>query len=59
MEEIEKLAIEIETLKFELDEYLDNPTKTKSKAIRLQLGELKKKITGYRRILVDLDSDGY
>jgi len=56
IKELQKALIELLT---DVNIYDENPTKTRSKAIRLQLGELKKKVTDIRKELVELDSKGY
>ena len=59
MEEIIKLQDEIEKLSDNLYDFIERPNKSKSKNLRLELGEVKKKITDYRKILMDLDKAGY
>ena len=59
MNEIKLLAVEIATLTENLESFIEKPNKAKSKRLRLELGELKKKVTGYRTILLDLDREGY
>lgn len=59
MDEIESLQEETNNLSDNIYEFLSNPNKTKSKNLRVELGEMKKKITDYRSILMELDKKGY
>ena len=60
MNEIKQLQNELESLLIKVAEYNNvKKTKTISGKIRAELGELKKKVTGYRADLVNLDRAGY
>ena len=59
MNEITNLNTEAEALATNVADFIEKPNKAKSKRLRLELGELKKKITDYRRILIELDTAGY
>ena len=59
MNEIKLLTVEVSTLLENLESFKERPNKAKSKRLRLELGELKKKVTGYRSILLELDKEGY
>jgi len=56
---MEELQSQLETLLAEIQAYNTKPTKTLSKRIRLQLGLLKKQVTGIRADLVEADKKGY
>jgi glutamate 5-kinase len=59
MTTIKKLQADLIQLLTDVNIYDEKPTKTKSAAIRKQLGELKKEVTGIRAELVKLDHKGY
>lgn len=59
MDELVKLEAELESALEEVRSFNDTPNKSKSKRIRLQLGEIKKKVTAIRAILVEADKAGY
>ena len=59
MNGITNLNTEAEALAANVADFIEKPNKAKSKRLRLELGELKKKITDYRRILIELDTAGY
>jgi len=59
MPTIKKLQADLIQLLTDVNIYDEKATKTKSKAIRTQLGSLKLEITGIRKELVDLDKAGY
>ena len=59
MDDIRQLLHDVEHLQSSLETFTEAPTKAESKRIRLMLGELKKQVTDYRSILVELDQEGY
>lgn len=59
MNEILTLKKETESLAENVANFIEKPNKSKSMRLRLELGELKKKVTDYRRILLELDKAGY
>ena len=59
MDEILKLQVKIKVLSDELASFVEKPTKASSKRVRMQLNDLKKDITAYKQILVELDKAGY
>jgi uncharacterized protein YlxW (UPF0749 family) len=59
MEKVRELQTEVESLKNEIDSFLEKPNKAKSKRIRMALTQLKKFATEYKRVLIDLDKQGY
>jgi outer membrane murein-binding lipoprotein Lpp len=59
MEKVRELQAEVESLKNEIESFLEKPNKAKSKRIRMALTQLKKFATEYKRVLIDLDKQGY
>lgn len=59
MDDILKLRATIESLAAQITDFVEEPNKTKSKNLRLALGEVKKNVTDYRSILMELDKEGY
>lgn len=54
-----ELELEVQALLEEITAYNMKPNKAKSARVRAKLGELKKKVTGYRADLVAADKAGY
>ena len=56
---IKKLQADLVQLLTDVNTFDEKQTKTLSKKIRMQLGDLKLEITSIRKKLVDLDKAGY
>ena len=56
---MQELQDQITLLLQEICTYNDKPTKSKSREIRMLLGQLKLDITGIRKELVEKDKAGY
>ena len=56
---IKKLQADLIQLLTDVNTFDEKQTKTLSRKIRMQLGDLKLEITGIRKELVDLDKAGY
>jgi len=56
---IKKLQADLIQLLTDVNTFDEKQTKTLSRKIRMQLGNLKLEITGIRKELVDLDKAGY
>ena len=56
---IKKLQADLIQLLTDVNTFDEKQTKTLSRKLRLQLGDLKLEITGIRKELVDLDKAGY
>jgi len=56
---IKKLQADLTQLLTDVNTFDEKQTKTLSRKIRMQLGDLKLEITGIRKELVDLDKAGY
>lgn len=59
MSEIKSLEAELESVLAQVKTYNEEPTKTMSGKIRISLGEIKKKVTSLRSLLVAADKEGY
>jgi len=59
MNEIKTLAEEIQALSESTESFIDKPNKAKSKRLRSGLNDLKKKVTEYKKLLIELDTAGY
>ena len=56
---MKNLENELESVLAEVKVYNAKPTKASAGRVRKQLGELKKRVTGIRAELVELDRKGY
>ena len=56
---IKKLQADLIQLLTDVNTFDEKQTKTLSRKLRLQLGDLKLEITGIRKELVELDKAGY